>query len=73
MKHLTLAALLALAACTDGPNAARVLEDAGYTDVVVGGYAAFSCDSKGDTFGDAVHSNSAERSHSVRGRLQRLA
>lgn len=50
MKYLTISALLTLAACTDGPNAARVLEDAGYKDVRIGGYAAFSCDGKSDTF-----------------------
>ena len=37
MKHL------ALAACDDTKTARRALEDAGYTDITVGGYASWYC------------------------------
>lgn len=35
--------LLALAGCTDPNVARRALEQAGLTDIEIGGYAAFSC------------------------------
>jgi hypothetical protein len=40
---------LALAACSDANNAYKVLNQAGYSDVTVTGYAPFTC-SKDDTF-----------------------
>lgn len=44
MKQLTiLAALLALAACTDSDGARKALEGAGYSDIKMTGYNAFSC------------------------------
>lgn len=50
MKRLFLiAALAALAACTDPTTATRVLEDNGYTNVQMTGYAWMAC-SKDDTF-----------------------
>lgn len=51
MKKLmiTLLTVFALSACTDPDNAQRVLEQNGYTHVVTGGYAFFSCSEK-DTF-----------------------
>lgn len=41
-------AMLALGACTNAPDATRILEENGYTDVQITGYNAFSC-SKDDT------------------------
>jgi hypothetical protein len=50
MKRLFLiAALTALAACTDPTTATRVLEDQGYTNVQMTGYNMFAC-SRDDTF-----------------------
>lgn len=43
------AALVVTAACTDEKTAARVLRDNGYTNVEVGGYAAWAC-SDSDTY-----------------------
>ncbi len=43
-------AFIALAACTDAPDAKRTLENQGYTNVKAGGYAAFSCDSESDLY-----------------------
>jgi len=46
MKRIALGALVAcalLVGCTDGDGAKRVLEGAGYTNIVTGGYAGFSC------------------------------
>lgn len=50
MKRVVLcAALLLLSACTDPDTARRVLAENGYTDIQIGGYAAWSC-SEGDDY-----------------------
>lgn len=50
MKKLVLsAALILLVGCTDPDNARRVLAENGYTDVQIGGYAAWSC-GRDDTY-----------------------
>ena len=36
-------AALSLSACTDAPNANRVLQDAGYTDIQITGYQFSGC------------------------------
>lgn len=43
---ITIAAMLC--SCTNAPDTRRTLEDAGYEDVKIGGYAPFAC-GKGDT------------------------
>lgn len=44
MRRLALlVAALTLAGCTDPDGARRALADAGFTDVKIGGYAAFMC------------------------------
>lgn len=44
MKKLFIVAItLVLAACTDEPNAVRVLHSAGYTDIVTKGFTPFGC------------------------------
>jgi hypothetical protein len=43
------AAALLLTSCTDASSTRRTLEDSGFTDIRVGGYAFFGC-SKDDTF-----------------------
>lgn len=45
MKRLAILALagLTLAACSDPKAAMKALDDAGFTDITVGGYAAWSC------------------------------
>lgn len=48
-RLLIIAALAALAACTDPSTATRVLEDQGYTSVQMTGYNFMAC-SKDDTF-----------------------
>ena len=60
MKRYAILALAtcALSACTDPDNARRVLEDNGYTEVQTGGYAAFSCDAKSDTYATAFAAKS---------------
>lgn len=58
MKRLVLiAALIALAACTDAPKAQRVLESAGYTEIKITGYDAFACD-KNDNFSTGFQARS---------------
>lgn len=47
MKFLFIALLLI--SCTDEPRASRVLEEAGYTDIQITGYAWFGC-SDGDDY-----------------------
>lgn len=42
-------ALLALVGCTDQQGAYKALQDAGYTEISIKGYAAFSC-SRDDSF-----------------------
>lgn len=53
MKRLLLAvasvATLALAACSDGDTARRVLIQQGYTEIEITGYSPFSC-GKDDSF-----------------------
>ena len=49
MKKFAIAALALLAACTDVPNATRVLREAGYTDITTTGYRAWMC-SKDDNY-----------------------
>jgi len=41
---------LALAGCTDGPDARRVLEENGFTQVHTGGHAGSACDSGSDVY-----------------------
>ena len=43
-RGVIIAALLGLTACTDAPDARRVLENEGFTNVQTGGYAFFMCD-----------------------------
>ncbi len=44
MKNIfILVTLLSLSACSDGPGSAKVLSDAGYTNIVTTGYSMFSC------------------------------
>lgn len=50
MRWLVLCAGLLLAACDDPATARRALEDAGFTDVHIGGWSMFWCDSKSDMF-----------------------
>lgn len=35
--------MFSLASCTDEETSRRVLEDEGYTDIEIGGYAMFAC------------------------------
>ncbi len=49
MKLFAMVLAMSLAGCTDNDGARRALEDAGYSDIQVGGYALFSCSDK-DTF-----------------------
>lgn len=43
MKSIALLILLALSGCTQPENARRVVESAGYTNVVMDGYDWFNC------------------------------
>lgn len=43
VKRLFLIAALALSACTNEEETRRTLNAAGYTDIQIGGYAAFAC------------------------------
>jgi hypothetical protein len=50
MKYITMIALvLSLSACTSPDKASDTLRKQGYTDIVTGGYGAFSC-SEDDTY-----------------------
>lgn len=53
MKKLMLAAIIALSltACTQPDSAKKALEQSGYTDVKMDGYAVFGC-GKDDSFHD---------------------
>ena len=43
MRVVIIAALMAIAGCTDPSGARRVLESSGFTDIEIGGHAWFSC------------------------------
>lgn len=64
-RVLLIAAMVALAGCTDETNARRVLEDSGYTDVRLGGYAFFAC-SEDDIFRTSFEARGAN-GRTVRG------
>lgn len=49
MKQLLTVAALLLVACTDEPRSRRVLEESGYTDIHITGYAWGEC-SDSDTY-----------------------
>lgn len=50
MKRLTLALVVAiLAGCSDPETASKALQDAGYTDIKLGGAALLGC-AKGDEY-----------------------
>lgn len=49
-KMIFVAIALGLAGCTKPDEARRTLDNAGYSDIHIGGYAAFKCDSKSDTY-----------------------
>lgn len=49
MKYLILLPLVILAACTDKHGAARALNQAGYSQIHIGGYDFTSC-GKGDDY-----------------------
>lgn len=53
LKTLLLCAVLVLSACTDEERAKRVLEEAGYTQVVITGYDWAAC-SEDDTYSTGV-------------------
>ncbi len=58
MKKIALiAALVALAGCTDEPKARRALESNGYTDIKITGYDPFGCDTH-DTFATGFQARS---------------
>lgn len=48
-KTMMIFAVLTMTACTDEDESRQALNEAGYSDVVVGGYALFQC-GKGDNF-----------------------
>ena len=49
MKIIIILAALLLAGCTRPESAAKALEDAGYSNINISGYASFSCGND-DTF-----------------------
>lgn len=49
MKTLVLTVAVLFAGCTNAPNATKVLEENGFTNVRMTGYAWFAC-SKDDTY-----------------------
>lgn len=48
-KYLVLLAALLLAACTNPTDATKALDDLGFTEIQIGGYAWFAC-SKDDFY-----------------------
>lgn len=49
-RVLLVAAALACIGCTDASGARNALEQAGYSQISVGGYSWWLCDGKEDTF-----------------------
>ncbi|WP_372395258.1 hypothetical protein ABMY26_06515 (plasmid) [Azospirillum sp. HJ39] len=49
LKHIALASVLLVAACSDPENARRTVENSGIAEVRAGGYSWFGC-GKGDFY-----------------------
>lgn len=57
---------LLLAACTDKTGTTQILEDAGYTNIVIGGYEWFGGCAKDDTYKTTFEATS-QAGHRVKG------
>lgn len=62
MKKLIAIAAIALCGCTQQDTARRILEDAGYTNVQLQGYAFLAC-SEDDTYHDAFTATNPNGRH----------